>query len=47
MNVHTETIGIPLLNNIVYIYIYTYIYVVMSRRHIFGRIYSKEDSCHY
>ena len=43
MNVHTEPIDIPLMNNI----IYTYIYVVMSSRHIFGRIYSKEDSCHY
>ena len=46
MNVHTETIGIPLLNNIVYIYIYTYIYGVMNSKHIFGRIYCKEDSCH-
>ena len=46
MNVHTEPIDIPLLNNIIYIYI-GYIYVVMSSKHIFGRIYSKEDSCHY
>ena len=45
MNVHTEPIDIPLLNNIVYVYIY--IYVVMSSKHFFGRIYSKEDSCHY
>ena len=45
MNVHTELIGIPLLNNIIYVYIY--IYVVMISKHIFGRIYSKEDSCHY
>ena len=45
MNVHTEPIDIPLLNNIIYVCIY--IYVVMSSKHIFGRIYSKEDSCHY
>ena len=43
MNVHTEPIDIPHLNNIIYIYIY----VVMSSDHIFGRIYSKEDSCYY
>ena len=47
MNVHTEPMDIPVLNNIIYIYIYIYIYVVMSSKHIFGRIYSKEDSCHY
>ena len=45
MNVHTEPTDIPLLNNI--IYIYTYIYIVMSSKHISGRIYYKEDSCHY
>ena len=45
MNVHTEPIDIPLLSNIIHIYIY--IYVVMISKHIFGRIYSKEDSWHY
>ena len=41
MNVHTEPIDIPLLNNIIYTH------VVISSKHIFGRIYFKEDTCHY